>query len=137
MWGGVFIVAILWASLSAKRALARVLLPVVLALALDTLFLSLLGERLSLFHVIALLLVLGIGLDYSLFFSRPDPDVRVRARTAHAVTVCMISTVAVFGILGGSQIPVLRAIGVTVAIGVVLSFLLSIILSRLSDARSV
>ncbi|MEN8168018.1 MAG: MMPL family transporter, partial [Pseudomonadota bacterium] len=66
---------------------------------------------------------LGIGIDYSLFFGRAENDSQERAQTLHALVVCALSTSLVFGILGSSDLPVLRAIGQTVAIGVVISFL--------------
>jgi len=81
------------------------------------------GHLLSLFHLIALLLVMGIGIDYSLFFNRQEVDEEDRQRTLHSLLVCAISTVMVFGILASSEIPVLKAIGLTVSIGVFFSFL--------------
>lgn len=101
--------------------LARVTLPVLGALVLTVAILHMSGAQLSLFHLVALLLVLGLGIDYGLFFAR-RATAEERARSGHAVTVCAISTAGVFGILALSQIPVLHAIGSTVALGVVLSY---------------
>jgi predicted exporter len=77
----------------------------------------------NLFHLISLMLVLGIGIDYSLFFSREAGDDRTCRATLHALTLCALSTVSVFAILAVSSIPVLHAIGLTVAIGVSMSYL--------------
>ncbi len=65
--------------------------------------------------------MLGIGIDYSLFFSRPAP-LTDRRNTAHALLVCAISTLTVFGILAFSRLPVLHAIGLTVFLGVSASY---------------
>ena len=117
-WGGLVIVVLLAASLRNPRRIIRVLMTVILALAVDIAVLMLSGVRFSLFHLVALLLVTGIGLDYALFFTRRFMDADEKLRTLHAVLVCAGSTILVFGILALSQIPVLRAIGLTTAVGV-------------------
>jgi predicted exporter len=76
------------------------------------------------------LLVFGIGIDYGLFFSRQEPDVRMRQRTLHALSVCALSTVSVFAILSLSAVPVLQDIGITVWLGVLLSFVFALLLSQ-------
>ena len=129
-WGGGLIVLALAFGLRSPLRVFVVLLPVALAVVATVTALLGLGERLSLFHLVSLLLVLGIGIDYSLFFSRPDLDLTVRQRTLHAVLVCGSSTLAVFGILALSEIPVLRAIGLTVAIGVFASFIMALVLAQ-------
>ena len=63
-------VLLAWGLRSAVRA-ARVLVPVLAALVLDVAILLAAGIRLSLFNLVALLLVVGIGLNYALFFNQP------------------------------------------------------------------
>ncbi len=92
--------------------------------------LYLLGERLSLFHLMALLLVFGIGIDYGLFFTWRDGPLETRRRTLHALSVCALSSTTVFAILAWSELPVLRAIGLTVALGVVAAYLFSALYAR-------
>jgi predicted exporter len=104
-----------------RRALL-VLLPMALAVLLDLCALSLAGARLSLFHLVSLLLVVGISIDYALFASEPEPDNAQRRRTLHALLVCSSSTVAGFLVLCFSSLPVLNAIGQTVTIGVIAAF---------------
>jgi predicted exporter len=120
---------------SARRAFLT-LLPVLVATGLTAALLGGIGERLSLFHLIAMLLTAGIGIDYSLFFQRKESGVPERLATLHALLVCAVSTVTVFGILATSPIPVLRAIGITVAIGVPWCFLLSLVSARPGDPGS-
>lgn len=129
-WGGLVIVVMLLVGLRSVRRVLAVLVPLSLAVATDLAALVWMGERLSLFHLISLLLVVGIGIDYSLFFSRPDTDPAMRRRTFHALVICGISTTLVFGILALSQIPVLKAIGATTAIGVVAAFLMSMVFAQ-------
>ena len=110
--------------------MAAALLPVGLALIFTVAALLALGERLSLFHLVSLLLVLGIGVDYGLFFSRPGADPDLRRRTLHALLVCCGSALMVFGMLSMAALPALRAIGLTVSLGVAASFLAALAAAR-------
>lgn len=129
-WGAALIVAVVWLGLRSWRRVVAALLPVGLALVLTVAALLALGERLSLFHLVSLLLVLGVGVDYGLFFSRPDFDPDSRRRTLHALLVCCGSALTVFGMLSFSALPALRAIGLTVSLGVAASFLAALIAAR-------
>jgi len=128
--GMLAIALVLTGGLQHLREVARVLAPVLAALALTIALLHLFGHRLSVFHLIALLLVLGIGLNYALFFNRPEADPQIRSRTLLSVLVCSLTTVIAFGTLAASANPVLRAIGLTVAIGAILSLVCSAALAR-------
>jgi predicted exporter len=85
---------------------------------------------LTVFHLIAMLLVMGIGLNYSLFFERPAEDPAARRRTLFALFVTCATTILAFGTLAGSSNPVLHAIGLTVTIGALSAFLASAALAR-------
>ena len=99
-------------------------LTVAAALAVTVAVIALMHEKLTVFHLIGLLLVFGLGLDYALFFSR-DESAKERECTHHSLFACAASTVLAFGILGGSSIPLLKNLGATVAIGSIASFLLA------------
>ncbi len=133
-WGVLLILLLLIAGL---RSLSRswcVMAPVAVALALTLALLVAGGQRISVFHLVALLLVLGIGLNYALFFERPAQDVAERERTRLSLAVCSISTIATFGFLSLSATPVLHAIGSTVAWGALLSLLVTALWSSHNDA---
>ena len=83
--------------------------------------------RLSLFHLVALLLVIGLGLDYALFMNRPKVSETDQWNTHHSLIVCNLSTVTVFCVLSFSDTPVLNALGTTVALGAFLCLLFSFI----------
>ncbi len=83
--------------------------------------LSAAGVRLSLIHLVALQLVVGVGLDYALFFARRQLDAEERARTLRTLVTCNGMTLLTFGLLAGCQTPLLRDIGVTVAVGALLA----------------
>jgi len=129
-WGVLAMLLLLSISLKSGRSALLVLLPVLLAVTSTVGLLVLLGEMLTIFHLVALMLVVGIGIDYSLFFNRQEMSKEDGQRTFHALVVCAISTATVFTILASSEIPVLHAIGLTTAIGVVGSFIASMLLAR-------
>jgi predicted exporter len=124
------ILLVLSLGLRSATAALRVTLPILLAISLGSALLGVMGERLSLFHLIALLLSAGIGIDYSLFFQRRESRGTDQPGITHALLVCAVSTVTVFAILASSSVPVLHAIGITVTTGVPLCFLLAVAASR-------
>lgn len=132
-WGSLLIAAILLFALRSVRRAVSVVLPVALALGVTVAVLLAVGAKLSLFHLVSLLLVLGIGIDYSLFFNQDGRDRAMRRQTLHGIAVCAISTTAVFGILATSTLPVLRAIGATAAVGVAASFLMALALAPIEE----
>lgn len=122
-WGAGAIVFVLWLGLGSLRGMLRVLLPIAVAVTGAVTVLLAVAQPLSMFHLVALLLVVGVGLDYGLFFNRITGDGSEFEQTVRALAVCAISTTLVFGLLSLSQTPVLHAIGSTVTVGVVLCFL--------------
>jgi len=87
------------------------------------------GVEISLFHLVALTLAAGLGLHYALFFERDTDDAAEQRRTLHATLVCVASALLVFGMFAWSSIPVLRAIGLTVSLGVAFHFCLSTLMA--------
>ncbi len=129
-WGVMAMTLLLLVGLRSPSTTLRVLLPVLLAITLTVALLVFLGQKLTIFHLVALMLVVGIGIDYALFFSRKEASHEDEWRTFHALVVCALSTSTVFTILASSEVPVLNAIGMTTAIGIVISFITSMVLSR-------
>jgi predicted exporter len=113
----------------------HVLAPMTLATILVLAVLRFSGTSLSLFHLVALTLAAGLGLHYALFFERTTPDEAEARRTLHATLVCVISALLVFALLAWSSLPVLRAIGLTVSLGVGFHFCLSILMARKGRSR--
>ncbi|HEY8683578.1 MAG TPA: xanthomonadin transporter, partial [Rhodanobacter sp.] len=116
----------------ALRSLRRawhVLAPMTLATFLVLAVERMAGIEISLFHLVALILAGGLGLHYALFFERDTGDPAEQRRTLHATIVCVLSALLVFGMLAWATIPVLRAIGLTVSLGVAFHFCLSILMA--------
>ncbi len=122
--------ATVWIALRTPRRALRVLLPMALTTLLILAILRGCGVELTLFHLVALILAAGLGLDYALFFDHAGVDHADQLRTLHALIVCSLMTLLVFSLLAMSSIPVLRAIGVTVTIGVLSNFVLALLVAR-------
>lgn len=118
----------------ARRAW-HVLAPMTLATLLAIAVLRTCGVPLSLFHLVAITLAAGLGLHYALFFERPVADAAEARRTLHATLVCVAAAILVFGLLATSAVPVLRAIGATVALGVAFHFILSTQMAMRTDSK--
>lgn len=114
--GGALSLLVLGFGLRRPRAVLRVIVPVAFTVTATATILILSGTPLSVFHLLALLVVAGIGLDYALFLQQhgggEDAD-----STTRAVTLCGLTTVGVFAVLAFSSLPVLHSIGLTVALG--------------------
>ncbi|MDR0479002.1 MAG: hypothetical protein LBH31_04205 [Burkholderiaceae bacterium] len=109
-----------------RRDAWRVLLPTVLAGLLALAVLGWLGEPLQLFNVLALLLLLGVGVDYGIFLIEQND-------APHAwLAVCLgaASTSLSFGLLSLSATPALHTFGLTLLLGIGTVWLLSPLLCR-------
>ncbi len=130
VWGALIISLFLLITIGSLKKGAGILLPVVLAVILSLGVQLFAGTKLNLFHLLSLLLVAGIGLDYSLFFARHTQGARERLQSLHGVMIGAASTIIAFGLLALSGIPVLVAIGQTVALGVLACFILTLLMSQ-------
>ncbi len=92
--------------------------------------LTTLGIPVTLFHVLALLLVLGIGLDTSIFLY----DSGNSPHTWLAVSLSALTTLLAFGLLTLSATPVLHFFGQTVLIGLIGVWLLAPVFTRQAPA---
>jgi predicted exporter len=127
------IVAALALHLRSVLGVVRVLAPIAAAMAAAAAVLLAAGTKLTLFHLVALLLVAGVGSNYALFFEREPPDEDDRQRTVFAVAFCAATTATAFGLLAWSQVPVLKMIGATAAIGAVASLAFATLIARTRD----
>lgn len=126
------IALLVFAGLRSVAATARVLAPVLAATLLTVAALSLAGVQLTLFHLVALLLVIGVGTNYALFFNQPQGGQGVRSDRALMLLSLAVASLATFisaSALATSGTPVLRAIGLTAAIGTAFALALSALLA--------
>ncbi|MFY9329949.1 MAG: hypothetical protein WAO76_18315, partial [Georgfuchsia sp.] len=117
---------------SPLRAL-RVLAPLAAAVLLVIAGLVLAGEKLTLLHLVGMLLIVAVGSNYALFFDRPENNAAIDPQTLSSLLLANLATLIGFGTLAFAKVPVLHAIGVTVGPGAFLALLLSAILAAPPD----
>ena len=142
LFGLAAMVVLLAFNLRSAARLARVMVPLIAAVLAVAAILAISGQRMTILHLIGLLLIVAVGSNYALFFAQPatvrvkDPAngaetsaPQIKPTTLASLIFANITTVIGFGVLGFSSVPVLNAIGITVGIGVVLALLFSAICS--------
>jgi predicted exporter len=129
------IVLLLFALRSATRV-ARVLTPLLLAVLTVAAGLALCGVQLTILHLVGMLLIVAVGSNYALFFDRQARlhEAGGEALTLASLIIANASTVIGFGLLSFSQVPVLVALGTTVAPGAFLALLFSALSARPDDS---
>jgi predicted exporter len=117
------------------KCAVRLMWPLVAAVLWTGSILTLSGTTLSIFHIVALLLVVGVGSNYALFFDGQVDEISL-GPVMISLVVCNLSTIFGFGVLGFSNMPVLSAIGATVGIGAVLCLVLSALYLQAKPAKA-
>jgi predicted exporter len=127
MWqawlGAAAVLCLLAAWLRSARRVARVAVPLALAVVLCLGGLHVLGAPLGVLHLVGLLLVMAVGSNYALFFDTPPAQLGDDALAS--MCLANLTTVLSFGLIASSQIPALAAIGQVVAPGAALALVLS------------
>ncbi|HTB89950.1 MAG TPA: MMPL family transporter [Steroidobacteraceae bacterium] len=123
--GFLALTVLLLIALRSPLRVARVLAPLVLAVLTVAAGLAVAGVHLSILHLVGMLLIVAVGSNYALFFDRQSNSAEAgdEALTLAALVIANASTVIAFGLLSFSQIPVLVALGTTVAPGTFLALL--------------
>lgn len=83
---------------------------------------SALALPINLFNSLAVLVIMGVGIDYTLFFAE---NRSTRDATMMAVILACLSTELSFGLLALSETPVVRSFGLTMCIGIACALLLA------------
>jgi predicted exporter len=125
------ILVLLIVALRSPARILRVILPLFLAVLLVLTGFVIAGHAMTMLNLVGLLLIVAIGSNYCLFFDRESErhDVRLAERTLASLLVANATTVIGFGMLATSTVPVLSAVGMTVAPGAFLALVLGAILT--------
>jgi predicted exporter len=123
--GGVLVLGILALRYRRWRPVLAAFLPSVIVAALLLAFLALLDVRANLFHAMSLIMLMGMGVDYGIFLVDSASDRESLGATMLSLLMSCLTTAFVFGTLAISSQPALRAIGVTVGLGILLCYLLA------------
>ncbi|QID16469.1 MMPL family transporter [Nitrogeniibacter mangrovi] len=135
--GGVLAILILLAiALRSPARLLRLALPLLATVLVVIGALSLAGERLTLLHLVGMLLVVAVGSNYALFFDAGEHGTDGPSlRTLASLVVANLTTLAGFGILALSSVPVLHAIGIVVGPGALLALVFSALMHPATGPR--
>lgn len=140
------------------KALWVLLVPISAMLGTLILF-SLLSINITLFNIMGLFLVLGLGMDYVIFITEMhdnektslNPSIQKNAIqnnsrqnklaqnnvTQNAILLSTMTTLLSFGLLSISSIPVAQAFGTTLLIGNTLNFLASLLFAQLNKQHTI
>lgn len=85
------------------------------------------GVPLNLFNLLALMLILGIGIDYTLFFAEQNKqgDDSHKESTLLAISLSALTTILSFGLLALSETQAIHSFGITVLTGIIVAWLLA------------
>ena len=122
--GLVLVVGTLFARYRNPRIVLAAFVPAVLGAAGAISVLSAFGTALNLLHLIALLLVLSMGVDYGIFVVEGRRSTADRASSLVSIVTATSTTLLSFGLLGLSPNPALRALGTTITLGLTFATLL-------------
>jgi predicted exporter len=131
--GVVAILMLLLATLRSPWRVLRVTLPLAAAVLTVTAGLALFGRPLMILHLIGLLLIVAIGSNYALFFDQAESE-HLDPNTMASLLLANLATVLGFGLLAFSTVPILQAMGETVAPGVILALLFSAVFAKRDHA---
>ena len=112
------------------RQAAVTLAPTLLAVALALGLFGYLGAPLTLFNLMALMLVLGVGVNYAIFLREGGAHA---AATLAGVLLSAATTLLSFGLLAFSSMPALASFGLTLLTGVGIAALLAPMVLSFSD----
>lgn len=99
----------------------KIILPSLIAGVAGLAVTSLTGSTINLFNLLALILILGIGIDYTLFFAEKQKS----ESTLLAISLSGATTLLSFGLLALSQTHAIHSFGITVLTGIFVAWLLS------------
>ena len=116
---------------SATRVL-RIVVPLVLAVLVVVTAFAIAGHQMTIPNLVGLLLIIAVGSNYALFFDRQIErhDGTQSERMVASLLVANVTTVTGFGVLAFSSVPVLSAVGSTVAPGAFLALVFSALLAE-------
>jgi predicted exporter len=137
--GAALALGMLVVSLRSLRGVFAVASPVFLTVLVTMAAIAQIAGNLSIFHLLGLLMVAGLGIDYAVFLrqsSQQYSDSAERSAAVRAVTLCAVTSFSVFALLATAAVPVLSQIGLTIAIGTALALVMGLVFTAPESART-
>lgn len=100
----------------------KIVLPSALAACFSLGFVSLCFKEINMFHILSIFLIIGFGLDYSVFRSSG-----VKNSTLAVLLSCATSVFS-FALLACTSFKLISSLGIILAVGLVISYILSLVL---------
>ncbi|WP_176099532.1 MMPL family transporter [Burkholderia cepacia] len=123
------IAVLLLIALRSPRRVVRALAPLGAAVLVVTAGFALAGVPLTILHLVGMLLIVAVGSNYALFFCKRDDAQPVTPHTLVSLLIANLATVAGFGLLALSRVPLLETFGLTVGPGAMLALAFAAILA--------
>ncbi|MBY4771326.1 MMPL family transporter [Burkholderia ambifaria] len=130
------IAVLLLIALRSPRRVVRALAPLVAAVFVVTAGFALAGVQLTILHLVGMLLIVAVGSNYALFFCKRDDAQPVTPYTLVSLLIANLATVAGFGLLALSRVPLLETFGLTVGPGAMLALAFAAILAPRAAAAN-
>ncbi|WP_426396881.1 MMPL family transporter [Ralstonia sp. R-29] len=124
------IALLLLVALRSPQRVLRALAPLVAAVLVVTAGFALAGVQLTILHLVGMLLIVAVGSNYALFFNQGGEHAQsIAPQTLVSLLVANLATVAGFGLLAFSRVPMLETFGLTVGPGAMLALVFAAILA--------
>lgn len=107
-----------------KRAIIY-LVPSILGILLAISILTIFNQPITFFHMLSFFIVIGLGLDYTIFNINTNNDVEMRP-----VLFSFLTSFIGFGLLAFTSFFLIKSMGITIGLGLGLSYLISLLLFR-------
>lgn len=121
------IALLLLVALRSPQRTLRALAPLVAAVLVVTAGFAVARVPLTILHLVGMLLIVAVGSNYALFFNQRTHA--IAPQTLVSLLVANLATVAGFGLLAFSRVPMLETFGLTVGPGAMLALVFAAILA--------
>ena len=108
-----------------RRSFFKLILPVVLSAGLPIFIFWILGANVNLFHILALFILMGLGIDYSIFHYSNNSTL-----TKNAVFISFATSIIGFGALAFTSFKAISSIGEMLALGLGFAYFISLFLAE-------
>lgn len=108
-----------------RRSFLKLILPVVLSAGLPIFIFWILGANVNLFHILALFILMGLGIDYSIFHYSNNSTL-----TKNAVFISFATSIIGFGALAFTSFKAISSIGEMLALGLGFAYFISLFLAE-------
>lgn len=132
--GALVLLAIGLGLLYGKKSILPLVLPVSMALMTAFAIQAWLGVEINLFSIMGTFLIIGIGVDYAIFYRHGHDHPQV---VGMALFLCMMSTFFGFGLLSFSHTYAIHSFGLTVLLGVIFSFIYATLFTSSDEKHTV